>query len=809
MEAIRVNKEHFWREIILIYNILDHRKNKLSFDKEKFFEGFSSHIKNGGDFEIIDGDNNLINFDCLKSVFNKIHPPNHNSKLFVISILGPQSTGKSTLLNMLLNSKFPASAGKCTNGLSGTLFKTNYPEVDECLVLDSEGLLSMEREDEIFDKKLTIYTMALSHVMLINVNGEINESMKKIISLSMYAAQQLKISTDKRAIIFFVLRNMIDVDKSKQREMMEKLQKAFDDVAETAGVKLNQIVDYRHDDSFDLMYSAFEKTDHFDNEKKLFSICLVNPSFRNSCQNLRNKIFKEALINKEIKLFRNLEHFLKESQAVWDAISSYNDFLQLNSIKEVHDRKKLLENFNRILDESIEKLENPNSLKSKCNKIKKSYKEKNLNLEKSRKEIQNFSLSAKTEVTEKFKNDAGDQFSKELVDEFIKLLKKQIDLLEEQFLEDLELAKEFFNSQELLAAAINSLNETLHSKIINFKKGIKNEQYKKNELIKESLEEFELEFTKKESQLLESFNKSKKNNDEVFESILENLFTIAKSQISQNNPILDSKHLDTCSQDRIKILSETLFFQTDYKKQQNFDFICKHMLDIVTMDEKQYQNFILNNSSKGETDNKIEKMEKKVPNEQKKEGFFNKLKFWESSKIVETMTTREGPMDVNMKLHNKIFDFNMKIFEIIFEELEKIGREILQDKMSLDISRIKICLDKPKKFIENLKRDIEKEGYRLNEIAAKKDVVQTLIRIFIQKSKIDEESNIKNYLSDFKNLKETSRKDFNQKLLATFGDKEKSCQILGTFSKNFENFFTKQHLEKFYNYLEDQTYLSF
>lgn len=54
------------------------------------------------------------------------------------------------------------SAGRCTRGLYASLFETNYPKARKCLVLDSEGILAMEKNDEKFDKKLCIFTMAMS-----------------------------------------------------------------------------------------------------------------------------------------------------------------------------------------------------------------------------------------------------------------------------------------------------------------------------------------------------------------------------------------------------------------------------------------------------------------------------------------------------------------------------------------------------------------------------------------------------------------------------------------------------------------------
>lgn len=44
-------------------------------------------------------------------------------RAIVISILGPQSSGKSTLLNFLFGCDFATSEGRCTRGVYGTFFK--------------------------------------------------------------------------------------------------------------------------------------------------------------------------------------------------------------------------------------------------------------------------------------------------------------------------------------------------------------------------------------------------------------------------------------------------------------------------------------------------------------------------------------------------------------------------------------------------------------------------------------------------------------------------------------------------------------
>ena len=58
-----------------------------------------------------------------------------------------------------------------------------------------------------------------------------------------------------------MLRNCIDDNIEKMREIIDKIGKELKVVAETVKVELNNIVDYRGDESFCLMYSAFNKDD--------------------------------------------------------------------------------------------------------------------------------------------------------------------------------------------------------------------------------------------------------------------------------------------------------------------------------------------------------------------------------------------------------------------------------------------------------------------------------------------------------------------------------------------------------------------
>jgi ABC-type lipoprotein export system ATPase subunit len=74
----------------------------------------------------------------------------------VISIFGPQSSGKSTLLNFLFGCDFATSEGRCTRGVYGTFFRFaenrgQFSHVKNCegiFVIDTEGLFAITNEKD-------------------------------------------------------------------------------------------------------------------------------------------------------------------------------------------------------------------------------------------------------------------------------------------------------------------------------------------------------------------------------------------------------------------------------------------------------------------------------------------------------------------------------------------------------------------------------------------------------------------------------------------------------------------------------------
>ena len=376
-----INRDIFMRELLAIYgdkkffeseNSEPGNSNpqfKCNFKIDAYINSLSEYMIKGNEIELIDGDNNNFNSDIVSQIFKKIdtkYRKDNEEPPFVVSVIGPQSTGKSTLLNMLFGSNFLTSAGRCTKGLYASLFTTKYPKASTFLVLDTEGLLSVEKANEEYDKKLTLFCIACSQIILINLNGEVNTAMKKVLSISVFVANQLRVLRI-RPMIMFVLRNMMDLDVNKQKETINNVKKELKEISKLSGLELSQVLNFQEEKAFFLMFTAFNKDFVYNKGKELFQQSRTNFKFATLTLELREKIFNEA--NTSQLMFRSLSDWVKRASEIWKTIDLYDNLMMIESIKEINERKELSDIMTNIIQTNIEPIDGETSFRSKLEKI--------------------------------------------------------------------------------------------------------------------------------------------------------------------------------------------------------------------------------------------------------------------------------------------------------------------------------------------------------------------------------------------------------------------------------------------------------
>ena len=109
----------------------------------------------------------------------------------------------------MFGAKFRVSAGRCTKGLNAMFIRSDFPGIEEILVLDSEGIFSIERNDPMYDRKLVIFCMAVSNLLLINIKGELNSEIEKVLQVAIFALHKIAMANaaNRKTEVKFLLRD--------------------------------------------------------------------------------------------------------------------------------------------------------------------------------------------------------------------------------------------------------------------------------------------------------------------------------------------------------------------------------------------------------------------------------------------------------------------------------------------------------------------------------------------------------------------------------------------------------------------------
>ncbi|CAF1620013.1 unnamed protein product, partial [Adineta ricciae] len=159
-------------------------------------KGFAIHILRGRPLHCYSG---LIK-KSLGFVGTTKKPP------LVLTVIGEQSSAKSSLMNTAFGCNFRVSSGRCTIGIYMSIIHWRSETI---VIFDTEGLLSLEEAGSIFDNQMVTMAMLSSHLILINHKGEFNSNLKDLIGMSFYA--KVNIQSPIKPKLFFVLRDQADL----------------------------------------------------------------------------------------------------------------------------------------------------------------------------------------------------------------------------------------------------------------------------------------------------------------------------------------------------------------------------------------------------------------------------------------------------------------------------------------------------------------------------------------------------------------------------------------------------------------------
>ena len=407
-----LNLEVLWRNAIVC-------SFHQSYEQEKrLFEKYYEYIMAGFPFEIIDGDN----FYYQQPFLSRTLKPFPGKKILVISVIGPQNSGKSTLLNYMFGTFFDVRDGRCTRGVYGSFVKSNRPDFDYILLIDTEGLLSIERKDPEYDRRIVLFCLAVSHVVIVNIHGELTSTIQTLLTLCADSLKNMDVPRIPKPVVHIILTQKIDLDMNNDQTAIDCI------LANCQRFQLNQSIDIQRE-TFHRLPSAFQiKSQTFSSNENSLKLIKTDLHFLEHVQSICEKI----LCSTETSIFSSPCQWLKVSKTVFDTLQKFAD---LTYYQDINDRRT-----DQTVREQIENwLRNVFTLDNRERWMTES-------LHKTEEEIKQFFISESTKWQSRAVEDAQEIFRASEASESIQTRRRQF--LETQI-------KEMFNALQATSIAIN------------------------------------------------------------------------------------------------------------------------------------------------------------------------------------------------------------------------------------------------------------------------------------------------------------------------------------------------------------------
>ncbi|KAK2843795.1 hypothetical protein Q7C36_012010 [Tachysurus vachellii] len=345
--------EHYLRELGQIYEAASFVSHKITYKISNLPTLAAKLLLAGFPLEILDGDASNIPEKWVIDVLMELHKMvKERSRLLVITVLGVQSSGKSTLLNTMFGVQFAVGSGRCTRGAYMILLPVGEDLKEELLcdfvlLIDTEGLKSpalAQLEDSYdHDNELATFVIGLSDVTIINVAMENSTEMKDVLQIAVHAFLRMK-EIGKKTVCHFVHQNVAGV--SAHEKNMTDRQKLLD--------QLNEMT---------LIAAEMEKKPHvknftnvidYDVEKNNWYIpglwhgtppmAPVNTGYSVAVLDFKKKLLEMLKARKGEQLFQ-IPEFLQWMSSLWKAVKFENFIFSFRNTLVAHAYDNLCQEF--------------------------------------------------------------------------------------------------------------------------------------------------------------------------------------------------------------------------------------------------------------------------------------------------------------------------------------------------------------------------------------------------------------------------------------------------------------------------------
>ncbi|XP_036406861.1 interferon-induced very large GTPase 1-like [Megalops cyprinoides] len=340
MAASTIGLQHLMREVGQLYEAIAAPKNVTQNDNNLPAIGVEMLVS-GYPLELMDGDAAHVPLDWIKAVLDELIRKVGDKKVFVLSILGIQSSGKSTMLNTMFGLQFTVSAGRCTRGAFMQLLKVDPSIVNELgydfvLIVDTEGLRSPEISNSSslsHDNELATFIIGIGDITVINIMGENPSEMHEILQICVQAFLRMKKVKIAPSCVF-VHQNVAEASAGdKNMEGKRRLLEKLDDMARIAAQEENVdgINSFSDVIQFDLETQVFYFKNLLEGDPPMAP---PNPSYSQNVQGLKTKLLTIAEWQKDFQ-FSSFSKFKSRVSDLWNALLQENFVFSFRNTIEV------------------------------------------------------------------------------------------------------------------------------------------------------------------------------------------------------------------------------------------------------------------------------------------------------------------------------------------------------------------------------------------------------------------------------------------------------------------------------------------
>ncbi|KAI7803146.1 putative interferon-induced very large GTPase 1-like [Triplophysa rosa] len=346
LQSATFGLEHIMREIGQIYESCSSvKKNKtdLQFDFSSLPSVAAEMMISGFPLELMDGDAAHVPVMWVTAVLDKLIQKLGDQRVFVLSVLGIQSSGKSTMLNAMFGLEFAVSAGRCTRGAFMQLIRVSEDmkhqmKFDYILVVDTEGLRALELAEKStrhHDNELATFVVGLGNLTLINFFGEISSDMQDILQIVVQAFLRMK-KVKLKPSCMFVHQNVSDVTAGeKNMEGRRRLQKTLDEMTKlTAKDEVCDAECFSDVINFDVRHDVKYFAQLWEGSPPMAP---PNPNYCENIQELKETIISRASKSTGIRL----KDICKRIEDLWEALLNERFVFSFRNAVEISAYRRL------------------------------------------------------------------------------------------------------------------------------------------------------------------------------------------------------------------------------------------------------------------------------------------------------------------------------------------------------------------------------------------------------------------------------------------------------------------------------------